>query len=234
VSELQRPPQAVLLDLDGTLVDTERLWQQAYRVWSVRSGVALPSGWWADIIGTTLAGSIEVLAPHRAPHGIDEDVNAVVAAAVGLLHDPPAGRDLVAWRPGARTFVAGLDAAGVATAVVTSSPRVLLDAVVDHLGLEILVTVAGDEVARGKPDPEGYLAAARELEVPPAACVVVEDSPTGVAAGEAAGMRVLAVPSGVPVTATPFRRVVASLTGVDLGVLATLPPPPEPTGRSAG
>lgn len=223
MAELLRPPEAVLLDLDGTLVDSERLWQQAYRVWATRSGVTLRTGWWAEVVGTSMAGSIEVLAPHRSPDQVGADVSAVVEAAVRLLSDVSSGRELVAWRPGARTFVAGLDAAGVATAVVTSSPRVLLDAVVDRLGIEVLVTVAGDEVARSKPDPEGYLAAARELEVAPAACVVVEDSPTGVAAAETAGMRVLAVPSGVPIAATPSRRVARSLTGVDLGVLAALP-----------
>jgi len=228
VAELRRPPEAVLLDLDGTLVDSERLWQQAYRVWATRSGVTLGADWWTGVVGTSLDGSIGVLAGDRSPEQVSEDVGTVVEAAVRLLVDGSSGREPVAWRPGARTFVAGLDAAGVATAVVTSSPRVLLDAVVDRLGIEVLVTVAGDEVARSKPDPEGYLAAARELEVAPAACVVVEDSPTGVAAGEAAGMRVLAVPSAVPIAATPSRRVVASLAGVDLGVLAALPAPMGP------
>lgn len=229
MAELLRPPAAVLLDLDGTLVDTERLWQRAYRAWAARSGVGLTGGWWAEVVGTSLADSIEVLAPHRTPREVTEDVQLVRDHAVQELLDDPGGGDLVAWRPGARTFLAALDAAGVATAIVTSSPRTLLDAVVDHLGIEVVLTVAGDEVARGEPDPEGYLTAARELEVPPAACVVIEDSPIGVAAGEAAGMRVLAVPSVLPVPATPSRRVVASLTGVDLGVLTALPLPTGPT-----
>lgn len=212
----------MLLDLDGTLVDTERLWQRAYRAWAAAHALALPDGWWTEVVGTSLTRSIELLAPYR--EDVAADVQRVIAQATALVGDT-ARPGLVAWRPGAQELLAALDAAGIATAVVTSSPRGLLDAVIDHLGIEVLVSVAGDEVERAKPDPEGYLAAAGELEVPPEACVVIEDSPTGVAAAEAAGMRVLAVPAGVPVAATPNRRVAASLAGVDLGVLATLPPP---------
>lgn len=220
-----RLPRAVLLDLDGTLVATERLWQQAYRGWASALGLTLPAGWWAEVVGTSLTRSVAVLAPHRTAAQHVADVDMVVAQAARLTGDDGTRPT---WRDGARELVAALDAAGVATAVVTTSPRILLDAVVDGLGIEVLVTVAGDEVTRGKPDPEGYLAAAAELEVAPADCVVVEDSPIGVAAAEAAGMRVLAVPAGMAVPAAPTRRVVASLTGVDLGVLAGLPPPAAP------
>lgn len=218
----------MLLDLDGTLLDSERLWQRAYRAWAATAGVHLPPGWWAAVAGTSLTRSMEVLAPHHTDDEVAADVDAVVARAAAALPTGLTGTDpdaLVAWRPGARELLAALDAAGIATAVVTTSPRALLDAITDQLGVDVLVTVAGDEVALGKPDPEGYRTAAAALEVAPQDCVVIEDSPTGVAAGEAAGMRVLAVPSGVPIPATPTRRVVASLTGVDLGVLAGLPPP---------
>jgi HAD superfamily hydrolase (TIGR01509 family) len=219
----------VLLDLDGTLVDTAQLWQRAYQDWATEVGVTLPSGWWAGVVGTGLLHSVAALAPHRTPAQHAQDAEAVVATAAALLRADDAAP--VTWRAGARELVAALDAAGVATAVVTTSPRILLDAVVERLGVEVLVTVAGDEVSRSKPDPEGYLTAATELEVAVADCVVVEDSPVGVAAAEAAGMRVLAVPSGSAVPAAPTRRVVASLAGVDLGVLAGLPAPaaPRPT-----
>lgn len=226
MAELTRPPRAVLLDLDGTLVDTERLWQDAYRGWATDLGLGLPTNWWAEVVGTSLRRSVAVLAPDRTATQHVADVDAVVARASALLTGDDATR--VTWRDGARELVAALDAAGVATAVVTTSPRILVDAVVDRLGIEVLVTVAGDEVTRGKPDPQGYLTAAAELEVAPADCVAIEDSPTGVAAAEAAGMRVLAVPAGMDVPPAPTRRVVTSLAGVDLGVLAALPPPAAP------
>ena len=81
------------------------------------------------------------------------------------------------------------------------------------------VTVAGDEVNQGKPHPEPYLEAARQLGVPIDSCVVVEDSPTGVASGQASGAYVLAVPHMVAVPAHPRRQVVETLDGVTLGDL---------------
>jgi beta-phosphoglucomutase-like phosphatase (HAD superfamily) len=88
------------------------------------------------------------------------------------------------------------------------------------------VTVAGDEVAEGKPHPEPYLQAARRLGVPVVDCIVIEDSPTGVASGQASGAFVLAVPHLVEIPAHPRRRVVASLDGVTLADLLSgdLPP----------
>jgi beta-phosphoglucomutase-like phosphatase (HAD superfamily) len=84
------------------------------------------------------------------------------------------------------------------------------------------VAVCGDEVSVNKPHPESYLTAARLLGVAPADCVAVEDSPTGIAAAEAAGCAVLAVPSEVPVDPGPLRTVRESLVGVDVAYLAGL------------
>jgi HAD superfamily hydrolase (TIGR01509 family) len=216
----------VLLDLDGTLVDSGRLWHRAYRAWAASAGVHLPPDWWAEVVGASLPGSIRALAPDHTDAEVATDIEEVVTEAAAALSAEPAGTAaLVTWRPGARELLAALDAAGVATAVVTTTPRLVLDAIDERLGLDVLVTVAGDEVARGKPDPAGYLQAAAAIEVEPDDCVVIEDSPTGVAAGEAARMRVLVVAGEVPVPAAPTRRRVRSLTGVDLGVLAALPHP---------
>jgi beta-phosphoglucomutase-like phosphatase (HAD superfamily) len=88
------------------------------------------------------------------------------------------------------------------------------------------ITVAGDEVDEGKPHPEPYLAAARLLGVPIEACIVIEDSPTGVASGQASGAYVVAVPHLVAIPQHPRRRVLESLDGVTLAELrgwASLP-----------
>ncbi|MFU8839399.1 MAG: HAD family hydrolase [Nitriliruptoraceae bacterium] len=229
MADLHHPPTAVLLDLDGTLVDSGHLWHRAYRAWAASAGVHLPPDWWAAVVGASLPGSIRTLAPDHTDAEVTTDIEVVVTEAAAALSAEPAGSaTLVTWRPGARELLAALDAAGVATAVVTTTPRRVLDAIDEHLGLDVLVTVAGDEVTRGKPDPEGYLRAAAALEVDPGGCVVIEDSPTGVAAAEAARMRLLVVAGEVPVPAGPTRRVVPSLTGVDLGVLAALRPPGPP------
>jgi len=81
---------------------------------------------------------------------------------------------------------------------------------------------AGDEVARGKPDPEPYRTACARLGVAPAATVVLEDAIAGVRSAEAAGCTVVAVPSVAPIEATPWRPVVARLADIDAGWLLAL------------
>ena len=128
--------------------------------------------------------------------------------------------------PGAGELLASLRAAGVPVALVSSSFRGLVDAVLDQGVGPFELTLAGDEVCDAKPHPEPYLTAARRLGVPAARCVVIEDSPSGVAAAEAAGCAVLAVPSvpGVVFDPAPRRRVVRSLTGVTVADLRALVP----------
>jgi HAD superfamily hydrolase (TIGR01509 family) len=95
--------------------------------------------------------------------------------------------------PDAIAAVEDLRERGVPIAVASSSVRERLDRTLAHAGLRFAVTIAGDEVAHGKPAPDMFLLAAERLGLPPAACVVVEDSPPGVAAGRAAGMPTLGV-----------------------------------------
>ena len=124
-------------------------------------------------------------------------------------------------------------------ALVSSSFRVLVDAVLDQGVGPFELTLAGDEVCDAKPHPEPYLTAARRLGVPAARCVVIEDSPSAVAAAEAAGCAVLvmlavrAMPSvpGVVFDPAPRGRVVRSLTGVTVADLRALVPK-TPTARS--
>ena len=223
-------PPAVLFDLDGTLADTEAMWRDAYARLATEEGVVLDPGWWAAALGRDLGdAATALLGPELAPPG-DRDhlVARLIDLALATLEggQAPAEGDAsgaVTWRPGAEKLVTELARHGVPSAVVTASPRRLLDAVVHHLGIEVDVTVAGDEVARAKPDPEGYRRAARLLGVDVRAAVVVEDSPTGVAAAEASGARVLVVPHGVEVVGTPARTVVRSLSEVSVATLATLP-----------
>ena len=225
-------PAAVLFDLDGTLADTEAMWRDAYARLAADEGVRLDPGWWAEALGRDLGdAATALLGPWLAPPGgRDHLVARLIDHALATLEGGPAPADpeadaAVTWRPGAEELVAELAGSAVPTAVVTASPRRLLDAVVHHLGIEVGVTVAGDEVARAKPDPEGYRRAARLLGVDVRAAVVVEDSPTGVAAAEASGARVLVVPHGAEVADKPTRTVVSSLSEVSVATLATLPSP---------
>ncbi len=123
-------------------------------------------------------------------------------------------------RRGALELVTAVRAAGLPLALVSSSIRAHMTAVLTALPtLRFDVTVAGDEVTQLKPNPEPYLTACARLGVDPRRCVVLEDSPPGVAAGTAAGCQVIAVPSAAPIAAAPGRLIVESLDEVDLDVL---------------
>ncbi len=122
-------------------------------------------------------------------------------------------------KPGARELLAEVAGAGIPHALVTSSARQIMDAALAVTGMRFPVTVCSEDVHRTKPDPEPYLLAAARLGVPPPGCVVLEDSPNGVAAARAAGCPVIAVPS-VPIPPGPGFVTVKSLTVVDLAALA--------------
>ena len=214
-------PWAVLLDLDGTLVDTTAAWHRAYAEVAAAHGRTLASGWWARAAGRSMDASTEVLGidPAREP----ERAAALVAelsarGAAALAATPPTWT----WRPGAEELVAALGRAGTPHAVVTA---VTEDVAVPRLAAmrvrpDALVT--GDAVVRGKPAPDAYLRAAALLGVPPTACLVVEDSPTGVAAAAAAGMAVLAVPHAGPIAPAPGREVRTTLAGVTVAELGAV------------
>jgi HAD superfamily hydrolase (TIGR01509 family) len=125
--------------------------------------------------------------------------------------------------PGAARLLAELSAHEIPTALVSASHRRIIDRVLTLLGAHhFALSVAGDEVTRTKPHPDPYLLAAAGLGADPARCAVVEDTATGVAAAEAAGCRVVAVPSVAPIQPAPRRTVVSSLEEVDLPFLRGL------------
>ncbi|MEV0383135.1 HAD family phosphatase [Nonomuraea sp. NPDC050643] len=173
-------PEAVLLDMDGTLVDTEGLW------WRAVSGVARSLG--------------RPLSPADVPyvHGRTiEDVAAHLGepGLAGRLTD--AFADLVrrelAVMPGAPELLSGLAATAIPTALVSASPRRIVELVLPRLGHAFDLVIANEDTPRGKPWPDPYLEAARRLGAAPGRCVAVEDSPAGIAAARAAGCRVLVV-----------------------------------------
>jgi HAD superfamily hydrolase (TIGR01509 family) len=119
-------------------------------------------------------------------------------------------------QPGARELLAEVASAGLPHALVTSSQRRFMAAVLASTGMTFDAVVCAEDVSATKPDPEPYLLGAKLLGASPSECVVLEDSPNGVAAAEAAGCRVIAVPSLIPISPHPGRTVVGSLRDVDL------------------
>jgi HAD superfamily hydrolase (TIGR01509 family) len=137
-----------------------------------------------------------------------------------MLDKVRAGR--VRVRSGARELLAEVAAAGLPYGLVTSSQRSFAEAVLASAGMVFPVTVCAEDVTVTKPDPEPYLLAAKLLEADPARCVVLEDSPNGVASASAAGCRVVAVPSLLPIPPGPGRLVVRSLREVSVATLRNL------------
>lgn len=215
-------PAAVLFDMDGLLVDTEPVWTIAEVELARELGGEFTPELKAAIVGTRLEVAVPTILRWYGGPTDDETVARTGAWLLGRMVELFAERPLVL--PGAGELLADLAAAGVPTALVSSSYRVLVDAVLAHGLGPFALTLAGDEVLRGKPHPEPYLTAAAALGVDPTRCVVLEDSPAGVASAEAAGCAVVAVPSvaGVRFDAAPQRLVVSSLADVGLLDLAGL------------
>lgn len=211
-------PQAVLLDMDGTLVDTEGFWWDAEVEVFGRLGYRLADRHRQVVVGGPMTRSAAYLIEVTGADVTLEEVRDLLNAAFlrRVAREVP-------LMPGARRLLTELADHAVPTALVSASHRAVIDRMLPSLGPEFFAaTVAGDEVRRTKPHPDPYLTAASLLGADPGRCVAVEDTATGVASAEAAGCRVVAVPSVAPIPPAAGRTVVSSLTEVDLGFLRGL------------
>jgi HAD superfamily hydrolase (TIGR01509 family) len=184
-------PEAVIFDLDGVLLDSEQRWNEAKEALVRESG-----GAWADDAPRVMMGmsSPEWSAYMRDQLQVPLDAEAINADVVRRMHDGyAAGLPLL---PGAIDAVHAL-AARWPLGLASSSNREIIDVFLDAADVRgaFGATVSSEEVARGKPAPDVYLAAAAALGVPPQRCVAIEDSANGLRAARAAGMAVIAVPN---------------------------------------
>jgi HAD superfamily hydrolase (TIGR01509 family) len=209
----------VLFDMDGTLVDSEKIWDVTLDELATRLGGELSAPTRQAMVGSNLASSLQMLHDDLgiAAGDLDGDARWLLDRTKHYFgHGLP-------WQAGARELLDAVHAAGIPTALVTSTHRDLVDVALRSIGAHYFdVEVCGDEVSHNKPHPEAYLTAAALLGVAAVDCVAIEDSPTGIAAAEAAGCAVLAVPSEVPVPPGPLRTVRDSLVGVDVACLTAL------------
>ncbi|HEX5366944.1 MAG TPA: HAD-IA family hydrolase [Acidimicrobiales bacterium] len=222
------PPAALLLDFDGLILDTETCTYEAVVEVFAAHSQPVDLAWWHTLLGTADH-------PHwteRLAAQLGRPVDRASLVARREERRLPRIREL-APREGLVDLLEGAGRAGVPCAVVSSSASGWVVPHLDRLGLRhrFRAVVTRDDVdgdaTRTKPAPDLYLVAADALAVDPARCVVLEDSPNGVAAGRAAGMVVVAVP--VPMTRTldfgAAHRTVGSLADLDLGALAALVTP---------
>ncbi|GAA3453190.1 HAD family hydrolase [Dactylosporangium matsuzakiense] len=200
---------AVLLDMDGTLVDSDAAVERAWERWAAEAGVPI-----ADLRprmhGNPAPTTIRAVRP-----GYDEA--AVHAAAARQLQLQYTDLDDVVPTPGTARLLVALKELELPWAVVTSADRPLAQARLGAAGITPPLLVTVEETERGKPHPEPYLTAAARLGVDPARCLVVEDSQPGIDAGRAAGCTVAAL-----------RGLAADIRLTDLGDLADLLLSPGP------
>jgi beta-phosphoglucomutase-like phosphatase (HAD superfamily) len=199
---------AVVFDCDGVLVDSEPLSERAWRQALEEHGVDMGQDF-SQWVGTT---DDAIAIRFAAEAGVSPTRLADRAAAIlvdDLRYEPAVVFD------DARNALAGAQAAELRLAVATNSERWRLEALLRSAGIADVFefAVTSDDVRSPKPAPDVYLLAASLLGVEPPRCLVVEDSPTGVAAARAAGMRVVAVDRGVfdPVLLAPATRIVYSI-----------------------
>ncbi|POX53724.1 HAD family hydrolase [Streptomyces sp. Ru71] len=178
--------RALLLDMDGTLVNSDAVVERIWRRWAERHGLD------GDEVMKVVHGrqghaSMAVLLP-------DRPVEQNLADNARMLAEETADMEGVVPVPGAPEFLSSLVRGGVPHALVTSADVALSSARMAAAGLALPeVRITAESVGASKPDPEGFLKGAAELGVPAAECVVFEDSGAGIAAGRSAGMRVVGV-----------------------------------------
>ncbi len=221
----RRALRAVLFDMDGTLVETEQFWGIAMSELAARLGGRLSEGARSRTVGTSMSVAMGIL---HADLGLTrteaqtlDDARWVTERTADLMVGG------VEWRPGARNLVTAVREAGLATALVTTTPRRLAEIVLGSIRADLGadpfdVTVCGDEVPARKPDPAPYPQAMSALGVQPGECVVIEDSRAGIDAGLTAEIAVLGVPADQAVPPAPGLTLLDTLAGMDAARLADL------------
>ncbi len=213
--------QAVLWDMDGTLVDTEPYWIEVEHAMAAKYG-----GEWTEadamaMVGNNLLDSGRYM---QERWGVDLTPAAIVEELLDGVVDMVG--ESVPWRPGARELLEALGAAGVRCGLVTMSYARFAAPILAQLPPETFrVIVTGDQVEFGKPHPEPYLTAAAALGVQAGECVAIEDSNTGAKSAEAAGCTVLVVEHHVPVLDGPRRVFRDTLEGLTVEELRGLRAP---------
>jgi HAD superfamily hydrolase (TIGR01509 family) len=182
---------AVIFDLDGVLIDSEQVWDEARRTFTLERGGRWSEQAQADMMGMSSSEWSRYMAEQLGIPMSPSEINDAVVHEMAKRY-----RERLPLIDGAREAVERM-AAQWPLGLASSANRPLIDLVLERSGLDRLfgVTLSSEEVARGKPAPDVYLAVAEGLGVEPAHCAAIEDSTNGLKAARAAGMRVVAIPN---------------------------------------
>ncbi|AKK05940.1 phosphoribosyl-ATP pyrophosphatase [Corynebacterium mustelae] len=202
---------AVLWDMDGTLIDSEPLWEIATYEMSESLGRRLSPKLRALTVGGTFRNTADICAEHAGVTLTEADYGRLQRTMFDRMAEL-----LVQARvnPGIHQLLADVSEAGIPMAVVTNTPRELAEPAISAIGAGFFsAVVCGDDVSDGKPDPLIYRTAAAVLKVPTSRCLVFEDSTTGMTAAYRAGCKVVAAP-GSAETRPPGTQIMTPPTFV--------------------
>ena len=212
-------PAAVLWDMDGTLIDSEPLWDVAIADLAARRGFTMTPEVREETLGNSLYDAMTKVYDAAGTPEFERD--RATDERWLLDHVTDLFTDDLPWRPGAQPALDLIAAAGIPMVLVTNTVRELTTVSLQTIGAHrFTASVCGDEVPVGKPEPDIYLRAAELVGANPADCLAVEDSPAGSAAAPAAGCPTLVVPSAVAIGPAPLRSFRDSLVGLTLDDVA--------------
>ena len=204
---------AVLWDMDGTLMDSQPLWDEAFIRLCTERGGSAPPALVAELTGASIQRTRQLIAATGIAPSWEDPVTLEVFQAMatevrqGVAAHPP-------LLPGAREITSALAEIGLAQAIVSASPRPIVERVAEELGGVFVTLVTGDDGVGAKPDPLPYATAVERLGLTPAECVVVEDSPTGAASARGNGLHVVQIGQRKHFPADPGLVVVPDLASI--------------------
>lgn len=199
--------EAIFFDMDGLTINSEPQWLEAEIELTAPYGYT----WSTEDQAACLGGPLWRVGQYMSDvcNGA-EDGEHFHKAIVDLMADKV--RHFADFMPGAKSLLGQLNEADIPLALVSASPRVIVDAALSHVQpTPFRITISSDDVKVTKPDPEGYLKAASLLDANIANCLILEDSATGVKAAQASGARVIAVPHLVKIAEDAQTKIVHSL-----------------------
>ena len=215
-----RELEAVLFDMDGVIVDSEPLWTEAEIQFLARRSLSYAPQLKSVLMGRDSREAAGILIKHyHLRESLDDVIEERNELVVELF------REFLQPIPYALDLVKSVRNSGVKTSLASSSPKGLIELVLDKFSVAGLfdLVLSGDQVVRGKPAPDIYIAAAEKLGVKPEYCLVIEDAPHGVAAAKDAGMCCLAISTSASVfELAKADKVVSGFEEVDLQLLRDL------------